>query len=79
MRRFGTTHESRDSGLTLSFPATGARVTVVRDFSLRVAEGESVAVVGESGSGKSITAPAITRLVDIPGAIDADTISFTLH
>ncbi len=42
-------------------------MTVVRGLDLAVAEGETLAVVGESGSGKSVTALAITRLIDHTG------------
>ena len=68
------------SGLTISFPAGKDRVTVIRGIDLHVNEGETVAVVGESGSGKSVTALAITRLLDYAGgSIDAGTINFRLR
>ena len=44
---------------------------VVRDFSLAIAPGETVALIGESGSGKSMTASAIMGLLP-PGARIAD-------
>ena len=55
------------TGLTISFPTEGGPFIAVRDLDLAVAPGETVAVVGESGSGKSVTALAITRLIDYAG------------
>ena len=68
------------SGLSVSFPAGRQRATVVRNVDLQVRQGETVAVVGESGSGKSVTALAITRLLDYAGgSIDAGTLAFRLR
>ncbi|MDE2335661.1 MAG: ABC transporter ATP-binding protein [Rhodospirillales bacterium] len=68
------------SGLTISFPAGRERVSVVQDVDLQVRPGETVAVVGESGSGKSVTALAVTRLLDYAGGrIDAGRAVFQLR
>jgi glutathione transport system ATP-binding protein len=65
------------SGLTVRFPTERGPFTAVSRLDLAIAEGETVAVVGESGSGKSVTALAITRLLDFAGgSIDAGSIRF---
>ncbi|HTI81440.1 MAG TPA: ABC transporter ATP-binding protein [Acetobacteraceae bacterium] len=65
------------TGLTVRFPTDRGTVTAVSGLDLTVADGETVAVVGESGSGKSVTALAITRLLDHAGGrIDAGAIRF---
>ena len=65
-------------GLSVAFPSERGPVTVVHGLDLTVAAGETVAVVGESGSGKSVTALAITRLLDFSGGrITAGRIGFT--
>jgi dipeptide transport system ATP-binding protein len=43
---------------------------------LTIAPGEVVGVVGESGSGKSVTMMAVMGLIDAPGIVTADAISF---
>src|SRR5215213_3388241 len=66
------------SGLQVAFPSEDGPVTVVHDLNLSVAEGETVALVGESGSGKSVTALAVTRLLDFAGGrITAGRVGFT--
>ncbi len=57
-------------GLTVNFPSDSGRVSVVRDFALRMGR-EKIGIVGESGSGKSITARAILGLVPHPGQTTA--------
>src|SRR5689334_12048122 len=53
--------------LTVEFATTDRVLTAVRNVSLQIGRGETVAVVGESGSGKSVTALSIMRLVEHGG------------
>ena len=47
--------------------------TVLKDFSLQVKKGQTVALVGQSGSGKSTIANLLTRFYDVKeGAINID-------
>jgi len=55
------------TGLQVAFPGEAGPVRVVNALNLTVAEGETLALVGESGSGKSVTALAVTRLLDFAG------------
>ncbi len=65
------------AGLTVRFATDSGPFTAVSQLSMRVADGETVAVVGESGSGKSVTALAVTRLINYAGGrIDAGQIRF---
>jgi len=50
-------------GLTVAFPGRERTVTAVRNVSLTIGKGETLALVGESGSGKSVTALATVGLL----------------
>ncbi|MGH4001455.1 MAG: dipeptide/oligopeptide/nickel ABC transporter permease/ATP-binding protein [Pseudonocardiaceae bacterium] len=62
--------------LQVSFPASRGPVKPVRGVSFTLDRGEAVGVVGESGSGKSLTALALTRLIESPGRVSADRLDF---
>ena len=54
--------------LGVDFHLEGGPVHAVRDATLRVEKGETVALVGESGSGKSVTALSVMQLLPYPRA-----------
>jgi ABC-type dipeptide/oligopeptide/nickel transport system ATPase component len=55
--------------LTIHFHTENGIVKAVKDISLTLDKGETLAVIGESGSGKSVTGLALTRLLPEPPAI----------
>ncbi|SBW28894.1 oligopeptide/dipeptide ABC transporter ATPase [Candidatus Protofrankia californiensis] len=61
-------------GLTVSYPAPGARAVAVDGVSLRVRPGESYGLVGESGSGKSTLAAALAGVLPDGGRVDRGSI-----
>ncbi|WP_281549289.1 microcin C ABC transporter ATP-binding protein YejF [Kluyvera cryocrescens] len=54
--------------LSIAFQQQGQLTTVVKELSLSVNAGETLALVGESGSGKSVSALSILRLLPEPPA-----------
>ena len=54
--------------LSVTFHTPGGDVAAVRDVSLELDKGETLALVGESGSGKSVTALSILQLLPYPTA-----------
>ncbi len=60
--------EIRD--LNLSFTSYGRTAHVLKDVSLKIAEGQRVALIGETGSGKSVTSKAV--LNTLPGNATVD-------
>ncbi len=62
--------------LRLSYFTRAGEIPAVMDFSLSLAEGESVGLVGESGCGKSTVALGIMRYMGHNGGIVGGTIRF---
>ncbi len=54
--------------LAVGFHSAQGDSLAVRDLTLRIDHGETVALVGESGSGKSVTALSIMQLLPYPSA-----------
>ena len=54
--------------LSIGFTTETGKVEAVKNVSLTLKKGETLAIVGESGSGKSVTALSLTRLLPEPPA-----------
>lgn len=57
------------NNLCVDFALATETVAAVRDVSLRLDAGETLAMVGESGSGKSVTASSVLRLNPVPPCV----------
>ncbi|WP_352420843.1 ABC transporter ATP-binding protein [Proteiniborus sp.] len=62
--------------LVVKFKLRGRVLTAIREASLDLYEGESLAIVGESGSGKSVFTKAFMGLLDSNGWIDSGSIIY---
>ena len=62
--------------LNVKFTLRGKTLHAIRDISLDVYKGESLAIVGESGSGKSVFTKSFMGLLDINGWVDSGEILY---
>lgn len=62
--------------LSVGFRSHGKKLNVIRDISLDVYKGETLAIVGESGSGKSVFTKTFTGMLEANGFISSGSILF---
>lgn len=62
--------------IVIKFNLRGRILTAIREASLTVYEGESLAIVGESGSGKSVFTKSFMGLLDGNGWVDSGSIMY---
>jgi peptide/nickel transport system ATP-binding protein len=65
------------TNLSVAFNSAQGPVNAVRNISLEVLPGETVAIVGESGSGKSVTSLSVMRLLVSSARVNEGSILFT--
>ena len=65
--------------LNVKFSLRGKILHAIRDVSLDLYEGETLAIVGESGSGKSVLTKTFMGLMDANGWIDSGSILYQGH
>lgn len=64
------------NNVVIKFNLRGRVLTAIREASLELFEGESLAIVGESGSGKSVFTKTFIGLLDKNGWIDSGSINY---
>ena len=62
--------------LNVKFSLRGKVLHAIRDVSLDLYKGETLAIVGESGSGKSVLTKTFMGLMDVNGWIDSGSILY---
>ena len=62
--------------LNIKFNLRGRTLHAIRDVSLDLYKGESLAIVGESGSGKSVFVKSFMGLLDANGWVDSGEINY---
>jgi dipeptide transport system ATP-binding protein len=66
-------------GLTVEFGTEAAPFKAVDGVDFTIDAGEIVGIVGESGSGKTVSALALMGLIDFPGRVRANAMTFAGH
>ena len=64
------------NNLSVGFTVRGKKINVIRNISLKVYRGETLAIVGESGSGKSVTTKTFTGMLESNGRVTSGSIMF---
>ena len=62
--------------LGVGFHSHGKKMSVIRNVSIDVYKGETLAIVGESGSGKSVFTKTFTGMLESSGFISSGSMMF---